>query len=620
VAFVYNEFVGFVWAFTGDFSMKRLKKLFTVLLASSFVLSVCSCTKSGSSGPGHHKNPDPSKPQYSETFASSPFEPGVTETPNTPAPDSSSITDMTMYINMIGNERYGNNMIQELIAEKTGVRVYEVYLPATSQYEAVHTLIDSGDLPDFIDGSSYNIDLYYAGDLVPWDEYLEKYPNLKALYTDEEWENFRMDDGHIYWANVFERYKDKQYTETIHNDQAFWIQVRVLEWANYPEIKTLDEYFTLLEAYSEANPTMPDGTAVIPYSCISEDWRYFSLELPPMMLDGYPDNRCVSVDTSAGIDNPKVIDYNTTNTAYRYFKKLNEEYKKGIIDPDFGVQTYDEYVSKICSGRVLGLCDAYWDFAYSIIGSYDQQFTADDGSTYSLSSIGCDYVPLGLTIDYGMTQRYHSYGSTIDYTSGIAVTTSCMDPDIAFRFMNDLLSQEIQDLRFWGVEGVDYLVDENGLYYRTDEMINNWNDYSYKAEHCCEYSYFPQWRGMNEDGKNRLMPAEQPSIFLKSVSDPVQKCFNTYGVNNYVEFLGSEVVEPEPWFPLWTWSNYLGTDTHYGTVLYQIGETKHQWLPILVLTSDFDKSWEEYMAAYGKCDPQAFLDAAQIEVDARLNN
>ena len=125
---------------------------------------------------------------------------------------------------------------------------------------------------------------------------------------------------------------------------------------------------------------------------------------------------------------------------------------------------------------------------------------------------------------------------------------------------------------------------------------------------------------MNEDGKNRLMPAEQPSIFMKSVSEPVQKCFNAYGVSNYVEFLGSEEVESEPWFPLWTWSNALGTDTHYGTVLYQIGETKHQWLPILVLTSDFDKSWEEYMAAYGKCDPQAFLDAAQIEVDARLNN
>ena len=50
----------------------------------------------------------------------------------------------------------------------------------------------------------------------------------------------------------------------VHSDEAFWIQTRVLKWAEYPEIKTMDQYFDLIERYNEANPTMEDGTDNIP--------------------------------------------------------------------------------------------------------------------------------------------------------------------------------------------------------------------------------------------------------------------------------------------------------------------------------------------------------------------
>ena len=33
-------------------------------------------------------------------------------------------------------------------------------------------------------------------------------------------------------------------------------------------------------------------------------------------------------------DTKKILDYNTSDTAVKYFKKLNEEYNKGIVDPD----------------------------------------------------------------------------------------------------------------------------------------------------------------------------------------------------------------------------------------------------------------------------------------------
>lgn len=124
------------------------------------------------------------------------------------------------------------------------------------------------------------------------------------------------DDGHIYWINQFGNIYGKK--ATTHGDEAFWIQTRVLKWADYPEIHTMDQYFDLIEKYNEANPTMDDGTENIPYTILCDDWRYFCLENAPQFLDGYPNDGSCIVDP----DELKIVDYNTTPTAKRYFQKL----------------------------------------------------------------------------------------------------------------------------------------------------------------------------------------------------------------------------------------------------------------------------------------------------------
>lgn len=53
----------------------------------------------------------------------------------------------------------------------------------------------------------------------------------------------------------------------------------------------------------------------------------------------------------------------------------------------------------------------------------------------------------------------------------------------ALQFVNDLLSQEVLDLRSWGVKDVDYKVDEDGKYYKTQEMRTQAADTAYKASH-----------------------------------------------------------------------------------------------------------------------------------------
>ena len=513
------------------------------------------------------------------------------------------ILDMTMFIAMPGSEINDGNEIQEIIAKKTGVRVKETWLTGQTAAEAVGTIVAGGEYPDFIDGGDGMMALYDAGALIAWDEYIEKYPNIKEMYSDAEWDMFRQEDGHIYWANVFQnRYGEDK--STTHNDEAFWIQAKVLAWADYPQIKTLDQYFQLLTDYVAANPTMADGTAYIPYTMLCEDWRYFCIENAPQFLDGYPNDGSVIVD----LDTMKIKDYNTTDTAIKYFQKLNTEYNNGIIDTEFATQTYDEYIAKLSTGRVLGMCDQWWDFAYTVNDVFKQQ---------GLDLEGCNYVPLGLTIEEGMDNQWHSYGDTLNNSSGVAVTTSCEDVDAAFRFMNQLLDQEIHDLRFWGVEGVDYEVDENGLYYRTEDMRMTASNTEYKASHLCTYSYFPQWLGTSKDGINAMQTTEQPSEFMSGLAQPLADCFNAYGVTTYVDMIGSAKVTQGPWYPMYSFSNAMTTETPGGVAWTKMGEVKHEWLPKIVMASDFDSAWASYMSAYEATNPQDFLDEMQVELDKR---
>ena len=350
---------------------------------------------------------------------------GTTSAGTNSTTEEAGIKEFTAFFGVAGSEINDDNEVQQLIAEKVGAKVKETWLTGQTADEAVGTMIAGGEYPDFIEGQTGTTQLYEAGALVALDDYLDDYPNIKNLFTDLEWEKLRQEDGHIYWIPQFSCIKNEEKV-CAHNDEAFWIQARVLKWADYPEIRTMDQYFDLIEAYNAANPTMEDGTANIPYTILCDDWRYFCLENAPQFLDGYPNDGSCMVDP----ETLTVLDYNTSDTAVKYFRKLNEEYKKGIVDPESFTQSYDEYISKLSTGRVLGMIDQWWDFAY----------TAGDAIKQAgLDAQGCDYIPLPITIDESVKNQWHNAGGAFNSGSGLAITVSCKDVPGALKLINDLL-------------------------------------------------------------------------------------------------------------------------------------------------------------------------------------
>jgi len=515
------------------------------------------------------------------------------------------IKEFDMFIAMPGTEINDNNVVQEKLAELYGAKIKETWLTGQTAEEAIGVMVAGGEYTDFIEASDGYQMMVDAGALIAIDEYWDAYPNIKNYLSEAEWNMCRKEDGHIYAIPQFGIINDHDIS-TIHNDQAFWIQTRVLKWAGYPEINTLDDYFKVIEEYAAANPKHHDGTDVIPYTILCEDWRYFCLENAPFYLDGYPNDGCVIVTADR-----EIIDYNTTETAKKYFGKLNEVYNKGIVDPEFFSQSYDEYISKISTGRVLAFNDQYWNWGYTAESAIKTLGVSDP--VYN----DCTYVPLGLTITPDIKDRYHS-ASALDCSGGMSITTSCEDVEGALQFVNDMLNEDALALRFWGTEGQDYLVDENGLFYRTQEMRDKSVDQEYQVANLCSYSYLPQYEGMHLDGINAAKPGQQPAEFFEGLLPEVKECLEAYDAQTYVEMLDPSG-ENSAWYPLWSWSNDLTPDKGpAGEAWDMMGEVKHEYLPKVVMAKDFEAAWEEYMGVYAeKVDIDAFLTAAKEEVERR---
>ena len=489
-----------------------------------------------------------------------------------------------------------DNEIRKLIAEKTGCILYEEWVEDQADIDKIFSdMMISGKYPDFISPDGPNCQrLIKEHAFIPLDNYWDEYPNLKALYTDAQWDILRAEDGHIYFIPLFSAV-NKQVTGNIHDGEAFWIQVKVLEWANYPELKTLDDYFDLIEAYMEANPVDENGEPYIGYEIQATEVRMFALDNPPMFLDGHPNDGCCFVDP----DTLEAKDYNLLPTAKRWFEKLNEEYHKGVIDPECFVMETADYYDKLLTGRVLGMVDQHWNF-----GSSERQLPAE-----------CTYIPFGLTIDGQLVERYRD-NPAFNASTGVGVSTSCSDPDGAVEFMSKLIEPEILNLRYWGIEGVDYFVNDEGFFDQTEEQYKQWNDSKYTLSHKCEYSYMPHYGGMAPDGKNAYTSTNQPNIFHDHLAPAIQKCFDAYGKQTYTEFLNPPEENPA-WYPMWSFESSVTEATEYGEVSKRISDIKHKYMPMMVMSDDFEKTWQEYNTEYNKANPQIYFDALTAEVHRR---
>ena len=528
---------------------------------------------------------------------------------------------LTVYAGDPGDPPTADNKIYKLIEEKFGI-TFEFSFLSGNLDEELGLKIASKDYPDLFSGGNSSDLIISGGALINLLDYVspEKTPRLWAHIEPQKARLIEKDENGNDVLYIIPNYglADGEQIANSVGGPAFFIQKQVLAWAGYPQVHTLDEYFDVIERFKDANPTDENGNPYIGFAILCEDWRHFCLINPVQHLMGRPNDGEVLID-------PYVEDFHTEPFidkpyAKAYYKKLNEEFHKGIIEQDTFTDSYDAYIAKISSGRVLGMFDQAWDFG---------------SATSALIDAGMDkntYVALGLIYDEkeveGIAMPTESWkieehylnGSLPNVRRGFGISVNCECPERVVAMWEEMLSDEWQLIFNWGILDEDYYI-EDGRLLMTEEQYARTNDASWKLENKADalFGNSPKKQGyiMNDiqvgdqvvTAGNCWEPGNQPELVFGLMNDYDKEFLAAYGYKKFADFVNPPI-ELAPYGEAWQ-IDYTPVDTEHTKFL----QIQDQRLPEMIMgdPAEFDAKWDAFVEEIGP-SAKAFEDFMQTRV------
>ena len=465
--------------------------------------------------------------------------------------------------------------------------------------QKIGVMIAGGDYPDILHIDSTKF--YEAGALLPLEDLIVKYaPRLRAHYA-EAWERMKEEDGHIYTLPVWGITSGLDHASW-YGDSAMWVQKEVLKEAGYPKITTVDDYFDLLIWYKGKHPSIND-MPTIAFTILSYDWRSFCLINPPNFLAGFPNDGNGTVD-------PLTHEYRVflyQDISKRWFRKLNEMNSIGVIDRACFVDNYDQYLSKIASGRVLGFHDQAW------------QFQSAEYSLANQNMYNRTYAPLPVVFDESIRPRYRNR-KLPNVGQGIGISIKAKDPARIISFLDAQLEDETQKvLGFYGFLGQDYQLDDAGNPYRTPLQREQQDDEVWRLHNQAQLwrSHSPKIEGSYSDG----WPTNIAEFYheREATMRPEDKeLWEAYGVTGNPEMVDRDPPPNPIWFPSWQINTPDSSEAQLSWKRAE--EVYRKYLPRIILgrPAQFERLWDEYIAELGKIGLDKYEAFMQQEIDRRI--
>jgi len=510
---------------------------------------------------------------------------------------------VTVFVGEARDQPTSDNKIFQRIAEEFGLR-FEFEFLAGDLNETLGVKIAGQDYADLMDGGNSAEKLIEAGALIDLMPYIseEKTPNIHK-HIQPYLKRLLNDDGQLFIIPNYGRYYNTEdYGMNYVNGPAFFLQKKVLAWAGYPMIKTMDEYFDLIERYVAANPTNAQGAKNEGFAILCEDWRAFCLFNPVQHLMGRPNDGDVIVDID---DNYRTEAYVIQDYAKPYYKKLNELYHKGLISQDTFVMNYDQYIAKISSGTVVGMFDQAWDFQNATDALRAAEMFED---TYQ-----------GLPIVYSAEQagkeitEHYLNGTVINVNRGFGISVNCQYPERLVQFMEKMLDDEWQKTIWWGVEGEDYYV-ENGRLMRTYEQIQNAANAVWRNVNSAYVltNSMPKKQGEMDDG-NKWDPQVQPECYYLQMNDYDKDFLSHYNMQRPLDFFNPPI-QLAPYGEAWQIDVTVNQDANDAKAAFQ--DTQRKLLPQVIMCDEgeFDAKWAEFVEAVEAIPVSDFVDFMQAEI------
>ncbi len=318
-----------------------------------------------------------------------------------------------------------NDRIMTYLNEKFGIELNVQYVPE-GNVEKVNVAMASGDFPDIVTGSygtSATQSWIDNGMLIPLNDYMDKYPNLKARLETYAWSAV---DGKYYGVPFITQYNSANQLIMMRQD---WLDKLNLA---YP--KTLEELKKVFLAFTNDDPDGNGRNDTYGYTTVKPagnfNWAFYAFgrQYGDYELDA----------------NGQVIPWFEAPSFIPGMTYLHELWQAGVIDPEFLLNDLAKNEEKFYQGKAGAVVVPL----YRHVSRHEknlQSISPDAAIAYGPAPLGPD----------GQSSGLSPQGKAGFFTG---VTAVCKAPEKAVAFLDFMLSPEGHHLLRSGIEGIHYTV------------------------------------------------------------------------------------------------------------------------------------------------------------------
>ncbi|MDR2513626.1 MAG: extracellular solute-binding protein [Christensenellaceae bacterium] len=474
-------------------------------------------------------------------------------------------------------DQWHDTPVGKALHELTNVDLSIEYLVGSDIRQKASLLIASDQYPDLINTADTSGDYYAAGALVPLDEYFDKYENLGAVYTPVFRKLLTQPDGHIYWFGGFPG------ENAVYPSAGYYLNMDLLKQNDYPVVTDFEQWQQMVIDYVAANPTFNDQPT-IGLTEPAEAWRASAIQYGgSRFLMGNPNDGLTVIDPET-LEAKIIMD---SDFQKLFVKMLNRMYLEGVLDPELFMQTNDQYLAKIGTGRVAGLYDQR--------GSLQTAIDSLVANTPERNIVAFPVVLPGVT-----TERYRGPRS-YSASQGLVVTVSAKNPDRVVQFLDDIASEEAQLIIRWGIEGEDWAYDADGKIVKSDEQWMAFRKAEFKQERGIEQlTWFYLRPGLEPlpTSGTILSPTNNEAYVLHAYSDAEKEFLSHYADRGYTTFCSWFKPSYDAYYEAgWAIRQRIATDDPRKIAGETALEITLEYLPKLTQAKDdaaFEAMWTEF--------------------------
>lgn len=354
---------------------------------------------------------------------------------NTP-PEESNLYELgkePLEISIFGNyewytmPKWGADPMTKWVQDNKKITIKEIPNGGNNA-QKLNTMIASGELPDIVWGErGADVErLREAGLLVPLDDYLDKYPNLKKWLDPVALNMLRSPDGKLYQFPNW-------YTNRPNGNAGWVVNKKIYEELGSPKLETTDDLYNYLKMVKEKYPNVipletdlaaeGHGLSQI-YSAFKENnlsaERYYAVPVGDKMESIYNDE--------------------AFRESVVYTAKL---FREGLITQDAMTQTRDQVQEKLVSGRV------------AVYASGNPTVFAMEADVALRKKDPNDgYFMIWPIYKEGLDKNkiYPGTYNKLGWNAAV-ITTSAKNPEAVFAFLDWWTGPEGMVLQYYGVEG-----------------------------------------------------------------------------------------------------------------------------------------------------------------------